>query len=164
MSQWWSWLLTVVGVTGLYFAGSRKRLGWAIGIAAQTLWIAYALATHQYGFLVSAVAYGWVYSRNFLRWRTKENMASTGEGSAAPGGRRMIDLDQLEGYLTGWRTNGLGRPLGIEVTRALVAEVRVALELRKAAGMVYDPSIDQAIWNDALIDALAAYDKVTGGK
>ena len=58
-----------------------------------------------------------------------------------------------------WRTHRT-----LKRIRALVAEVRVALELRKAAGMVYDPSIDQAIWNDALIDALAAYDKVTGGK
>ncbi len=72
MSQWWSWLLTAVGVTGLYFAGSRKRLGWAIGIAAQALWIAYALATSQYGFFASAVSYGWVYSRNFLRWKKDE--------------------------------------------------------------------------------------------
>ena len=64
----WSWLLTAVGVTGLYFAGSKKRWGWAIGLGAQALWIAYALATRQYGFLVSAVAYGFVYGRNFWRW------------------------------------------------------------------------------------------------
>lgn len=72
MGQWWSWALTAVGVTGLYFAGSRKRLGWAIGVGAQGLWIAYALATRQYGFLVSAGAYGWVYGRNFRRWKEKK--------------------------------------------------------------------------------------------
>ena len=55
MSQWWSWALTAVGVTGLYFAGSRKRLGWAIGVGAQALW----------------VAYGWVYGRNFRRWKAR---------------------------------------------------------------------------------------------
>jgi hypothetical protein len=64
----WSWLLTAVGVTGLYVAGSRKRWGWAIGLGAQVLWLAYALTTRQYGFLVSCLAYGFVYARNFRRW------------------------------------------------------------------------------------------------
>lgn len=66
---WWSWLLTAVGVTGLYLAGSKKRLGWLVGIGAQGLWIAYALATEQYGFLASALAYGAVYVRNARKWR-----------------------------------------------------------------------------------------------
>ena len=69
MTQWWSWVLTLVGVTGLYFAGSGKRLGWAIGIGAQVLWLAYAISTRQWGFLASALAYGTVYVRNWLRWR-----------------------------------------------------------------------------------------------
>jgi hypothetical protein len=66
---WWSWLLTAVGVTGLWAAGSKKSWGWAIGIGAQGLWIAYALHTGQYGFLASALAYGTVYVRNYLAWR-----------------------------------------------------------------------------------------------
>ncbi len=56
MTWWWSWLLTAAGAAGLYFAGSGKRLGWAIGIAAQGLWLAYAVATEQWGFLASAGA------------------------------------------------------------------------------------------------------------
>lgn len=68
MPQYWSWLLTAVGVTGLLIAGSKKRAGWAIGLGAQGLWIAYALATKQYGFLVSAAAYGSVYVRNWRKW------------------------------------------------------------------------------------------------
>jgi hypothetical protein len=68
---WWSWLLTAVGVTGLYFAGRKRAVGWAIGLAAQGLWIAYALTTRQWGFLLSAAIYGWVYGLNFLRWRTE---------------------------------------------------------------------------------------------
>jgi len=65
---WWSWLLTAVGVTGLYLAGRRSRWGWAIGLAAQVLWIAYALVSRQYGFIVSALAYGAVYARNLVAW------------------------------------------------------------------------------------------------
>ena len=66
---WWSILLTAVGVLGLWVAGRRSAWGWAIGIAAQALWIAYAVATRQWGFIASALAYGWVYSRNFWSWR-----------------------------------------------------------------------------------------------
>jgi hypothetical protein len=68
VTQWWSWLLTAVGVTGLYFAGSHRRIGWAIGLGAQVLWIAYAVSSSQWGFIVSALAYGGVYARNWLRW------------------------------------------------------------------------------------------------
>ena len=66
---WWSWLLTAVGVLGLYGAGSHKRWGWAVGIGAQVLWVGYALHTQQYGFIVSAAAYGSVYVRNWRAWR-----------------------------------------------------------------------------------------------
>jgi hypothetical protein len=69
MNEWWSWALTVIGITGLWLAGSKRRAGWLIGVAAQGLWIAYALATRQYGFIVSALCYGFVYARNFVAWR-----------------------------------------------------------------------------------------------
>ncbi len=67
--QWWSWLLTAVGVFGLWTAGSKKSWGWLVGLGAQVLWIAYGLSTRQYGFLVSALAYGSVYTRNYMAWR-----------------------------------------------------------------------------------------------
>ena len=79
---WWSFLLTGVGVFGLYLAGRKSKAGWAVGIGAQALWIAYATATHQWGFYVSAVAYGWVYCRNFLRWRAEEKAAGQPEAGA----------------------------------------------------------------------------------
>lgn len=72
MTQLWSWLLTAVGVTGLFLAGSSRKLGWAIGLGAQVLWITYAVATRQWGFIASAFAYGFVYARNWLRWRSEE--------------------------------------------------------------------------------------------
>lgn len=72
MAWWWSYLLTAVGVTGLVLSGSKRTVGWAIGLGAQVLWLAYALATSQYGFLLSAFAYGTVYARNWWRWRNEE--------------------------------------------------------------------------------------------
>jgi hypothetical protein len=65
----WSYGLAAIGILGIYLAGQKKAVGWAVGFGAQLLWIAYAIATDQPGFIVSAVAYGAVYGRNYLRWR-----------------------------------------------------------------------------------------------
>jgi hypothetical protein len=65
----WSVVLAALGVVGLWRAGSGKRSGWVIGLAAQLLWLTYALVSAQYGFILSAVAYGVVYGRNLLRAR-----------------------------------------------------------------------------------------------
>jgi hypothetical protein len=67
ISWWWSWLLTICGVVGLMLAGSQMHIGWLIGIAGQLLWVAYALYTQQWGFLVSAGAFGGVYAWNWWR-------------------------------------------------------------------------------------------------
>lgn len=69
MTALWSYALAAVGILGLYLAGKGKRLGWAVGVAAQLLWAAYATFTHQFGFYISAAAYAWVYSLNWWRWR-----------------------------------------------------------------------------------------------
>ncbi len=68
IAWYWSYLLTIVGVFGLYLAGRKIWWSWFVGAAAQLLWIAYALVTHQYGFVISALAYGWVYFNNGLVW------------------------------------------------------------------------------------------------
>lgn len=66
--QIWSWLLMAVGVTGLWLAGKRSWTGWAVGLAAQGLWLAYAITTRQWGFLASCFVYGAVYLRNLHAW------------------------------------------------------------------------------------------------
>ena len=82
MNPYWSYLLTAVGVFGLWLAGRKDRRGWMVGVFAQILWILYATATNQYGFYVSAFAYGWVYLKNARAWRDYSNGAeSPSEGS-----------------------------------------------------------------------------------
>lgn len=69
----WSWVLTSVGATAI-FTGARKPLiGWGIGLClSQPLWLAYALATRQWGFLVSVAVYGYVFASNFRKaWRER---------------------------------------------------------------------------------------------
>jgi hypothetical protein len=72
VNPYWSYLLTAVGICGLWLAGKSKAVGWAVGLGAQGLWGAYAVTTHQWGFLASAFAYGFVYSKNYVAWRTAE--------------------------------------------------------------------------------------------
>ena len=57
----------------MWAAGSKKSWGWIVGLSVQGLWVCYAVATEQYGFLVSAVAYGFVYVRNYVRWIKAED-------------------------------------------------------------------------------------------
>lgn len=69
MNPYWSYALTTVGVFGLFLAGRKSYWGWAVGLGAQGLWIAYAYATSQPGFYISALAYGGVYAWNLVKWR-----------------------------------------------------------------------------------------------
>lgn len=69
----WSWLLAFLGITGLWFVGNKSKWGWIIGISVQSLWIAYAIVTHQYGFILSALAYAGVNLRNLIKWRKDES-------------------------------------------------------------------------------------------
>lgn len=81
---WWSVLLAVIGLTGLYIAGRKSYWGWAIGLASQILWVVYALVSDQWGFILSAAGYGAIYLRNLLRWLAEDRQeAAREEGSWA---------------------------------------------------------------------------------
>jgi hypothetical protein len=82
----WSWVLTAVGVLGLYLAGRKRWEGWLVGLSAQALWLAYAVSTRQYGFIVSAFAYGWVYGKNLRAWRRE-----AADGHPRSGHRDVLD-------------------------------------------------------------------------
>lgn len=64
----WSWVLAAVGTTGIFFLGKKNIWAWLVLIFNECLWVAYATATHQYGFYVASVAYVIVYLRNFVEW------------------------------------------------------------------------------------------------
>jgi hypothetical protein len=67
---WWSWLLTGIGLTGIWLQGDKQKRGWLLGIGVQVLWVVYGVTTEQYGFIVSAVVYAAFYGRNYWKWRT----------------------------------------------------------------------------------------------
>ena len=58
MSPLWSLVLTLFGVTGQLFAGRGRLVGWWISLFAQFVWIAYAIVTRQYFFIVGSMLYG----------------------------------------------------------------------------------------------------------
>jgi hypothetical protein len=69
MDQYWSWLLAVVGVTGIYVVGRKTIWGWLVLLVNECIWILYALATEQYGFIAMATAYALVYIKSYRQWR-----------------------------------------------------------------------------------------------
>ena len=75
MTELWSWTLTAVGLTCFVLAGRKVWWAWYVGIAGQALWLAYSLATAQWGFLAGVVAYTAVYAKNAHTW-TRERLES----------------------------------------------------------------------------------------
>lgn len=65
----WSWVLALVGSTGLFFVGEKRLRGWFILVANELLWIVYAIHTHQYGFIVSIVLYLIMYYKAIRNWK-----------------------------------------------------------------------------------------------
>lgn len=76
-SIWWSWLLTVVGVTGFVLAGRRVWWAWHINVGCQALWMAYAIVTRQWGFIGAAVVYTVVFVRNAVKWTRERRQVDT---------------------------------------------------------------------------------------
>jgi hypothetical protein len=70
---YWSAALTVVFLVGLILLGKHNPWGWVLGIADELLWIAYAIATHQWPFIISAVAYTTICARNLRAWRRADD-------------------------------------------------------------------------------------------
>lgn len=81
---WLSLILAAAGCTGLVLAGRGMWQGWAIGLAVQPVWAAFAIVTKGYGLLLTCLMYGTVYAQNLLRWRrsatAQEGLALTTEG------------------------------------------------------------------------------------
>lgn len=65
----WSWILAVIGVTGIFLVGRKTIWGWLVLCVNECIWIAYGLATKQYGFIVMALAYAVVYVKSYMHWR-----------------------------------------------------------------------------------------------
>lgn len=59
----WSWILSGLGVTGLWLIGRKHWWAWGIAFTNECLWMVYAVVTKQYGFIFGALAYGCVHAK-----------------------------------------------------------------------------------------------------
>jgi hypothetical protein len=78
MDQLWSWVLTIVGVTGFVLAGHKVWWAWYINIACQVLWVSYAIVTEQWGFIVAAGVYTIVFTQNAIKWTREHRETDNG--------------------------------------------------------------------------------------
>lgn len=65
------YILSIIGVSGLFTIGLHKWWGWVIAFVNECLWIGFAIATKQYGFILGAVVYGAVNAYNAMKWKSK---------------------------------------------------------------------------------------------
>lgn len=72
-NQYWSWVLTIVGLIGFFLAGKKVWWCWYVNIANQVIWVTYAIITEQWGFLIGAIAYTWVFTQNAYSWTRDRN-------------------------------------------------------------------------------------------
>ncbi len=72
LAFWLSLVLAAGGCVGLLLAGRGMWQGWALGLAVQPVWAAFAVVTEAYGLLITCLMYGAVYGRNLLAWRRRQ--------------------------------------------------------------------------------------------
>ena len=87
---YWSYVLAAIGVTGIFFVGRKTIWGWLVLCVNECIWIAYAIATKQYGFIIMALAYTAVYIKSYMGWRS-ESESETPVPPKAAG----FELDEL---------------------------------------------------------------------
>ena len=68
----WSWILAIIGVTGIFFVGRKTIWGWLVLLLNECLWTIYALQTDQYGFILMSTAYSAIYIKSFIHWRKED--------------------------------------------------------------------------------------------
>lgn len=69
MNQLPSLILAVVAIISNELCGNHRRAGWMVGAVGEIGWLAYAIAFHQYGFILMVPVFTAQYLRNWWKWR-----------------------------------------------------------------------------------------------
>lgn len=72
INEYASWVLALVGVTGIFFVGRKTIWGWFVLLFNECLWMIYAIATKQYGFIFASLAYAATYIKSYRHWKRDE--------------------------------------------------------------------------------------------
>ena len=91
MNQYWSYLLTIVGLVGFILAGKKIWWCWYVNVACQALWFTYAIVTKQYGFIVASVVYTVVFTQNAIKW-TREHRNEKIDDEEGPGIHKLTNM------------------------------------------------------------------------
>jgi hypothetical protein len=68
LDQIFPFVLMAVGIVGFELAGRLVWWAWYVNIANQGLWLAFALITGYWGFVVGTIFYTYQFSLNAYRW------------------------------------------------------------------------------------------------
>ena len=98
MNPVWSYVLGAIGIAGLWIASTRPKVGWWFNIAAQAVWLTYALVTRQWGFVATAIAYAVVYVRLLRKAYAPRSLptASTHSRRSRAIGRRRVMTERFD--------------------------------------------------------------------
>jgi hypothetical protein len=66
------YILSVLTIITMVWAGRKDKNAWLLGIANQSLWFVFIVRTESWGLFVLMAALLWVYTKNYLRWRQEE--------------------------------------------------------------------------------------------
>jgi hypothetical protein len=83
----WSWVLAALNLFTLSLAwqvGNRRRWAFLGYLAVEAIWIAFAIDTASWGFVVSAGAFAAIAMRNFVKWGEATPPAELPAPSQAP--------------------------------------------------------------------------------
>lgn len=69
------WLLSAITVWMTLLAGNKSRFAWMVGLGNQLLWLAWIIASAQWGLLPLNIALWIVYGRNQLKWMAERDRA-----------------------------------------------------------------------------------------
>jgi hypothetical protein len=68
------YVLSIVGVAAMLVIGRGYWYGWIVAFINECLWLGFAIATKQYGFILGATVYGGVNIYNALRWKKEHGL------------------------------------------------------------------------------------------
>lgn len=67
------YLLSILGVLGIFLAGRNIWWAWYITVIVQTFWIVYFFVTHQQSLMIDSMIYFIVFVVNAYYWTKKRN-------------------------------------------------------------------------------------------
>lgn len=117
MSAELSWIVTIVGLWGFWMAGNKVWWAWYINIGNQLLWVAFAIVSGYYAFLLGTAFYLAVFIKNAYQWTVEHQDDKLAKSLFVPASQAF---DRPEMNLDGPPASSAGDPLN----RTLVGEQR----------------------------------------